>query len=217
MKAGRVTATIAALAIVGAAQFSTSAQSPQTTNPGGQAAPAKPIDRLAEKSVRVEFTPGEFVEHMTIVNLAETQLGKLAADRSSNVKVKAFADGMVKDHTVANRELAEIAAQMKVRPPATVDEKHRDLADRLSRLQGEAFDRDYVAAMVKGHEEVLTQLRTRVGTQQDNEGASGRPTPPPNATAERTLNQWAATMIPIVEKHLKEAKDIHASLSQVIH
>ena len=103
-----------------------------------------------------------FVNDLTIAGLAEVQLGKLAAERGASPDVKSFGQMMVKDHTQAANELKPIAMQLNVQQPTQVDQKHKDLADKLSKLQGSEFDREYINAMVMGHEEVAAKLRTRV-------------------------------------------------------
>jgi predicted outer membrane protein len=67
----------------------------------------------------------------------------------------------VKDHTQANNELKQIASQLKVHQPSQLDQKHKDLESKLSKLSGAEFDREYINAMVMGHEEVLGKLRVR--------------------------------------------------------
>jgi hypothetical protein len=69
---------------------------------------------------------------------------------------------IVKDHSQASNELKQIASLLQVQPPRQLDQKHRDLADRLSKLQGAEFDREYLNAMVQGHEEVVNKLRMRL-------------------------------------------------------
>src|SRR5687767_2834302 len=102
-----------------------------------------------------------FINDMTIAGLAEVQLGQMASERASNADVKAFGQMMVKDHSQAGGELKQVASQLEIQPPAQLDQKHKDLADKLSKLQGEAFDREYMTAMVQGHQEVLGKLRAR--------------------------------------------------------
>jgi hypothetical protein len=112
---------------------------------------------------------------MTIANLAEVQLGKMASEKASNSDVKSFGQMMVKDHTQANNELKQIASQLNVQPPAQLDQKHKDLSDKLSKLNGAEFDREYINAMVMGHEEVLGKLRARAdaGVAGAHTGAAG--------------------------------------------
>ena len=70
---------------------------------------------------------------------------------------------VVKDHTRANTEVTQIAKQLNVTPPTQLDMKHRELIDRLSKLKGAEFGREYVTAMVMGHEEVSAKLRAISG------------------------------------------------------
>ena len=116
----------------------------------------------AERSSGDRSDTREFINTMAVAGMAEVQLGKLAAERSQDPDVKAFGQMMVKDHTEANDELKQ-ASPAGVQLPTQLDEKHRELADRLTKLQGEEFDREFMKAMVEGHEEVADQLLRQAG------------------------------------------------------
>ena len=103
-----------------------------------------------------------FVNDLTIAGLTEVQLGRMATEQAADPDVKAFGQMMVDDHTKAGNELKQVAAQLEVQPPTKLDQKHKDLVDRLSKLQGSAFDHEYMTVMVQGHEEVVAKLRARV-------------------------------------------------------
>ena len=77
-----------------------------------------------------------FIEKMGHVGAAEIKLGQLAAERAANAEVKQFGRRMVADHQKASAELKQVAAKMSVTLPAQPDEKHQELADRLSKLKG---------------------------------------------------------------------------------
>jgi predicted outer membrane protein len=176
-----------------------------------------------------------FITDLTIAGLAEVQLGKLAAERAASPDVKAFGQMMVKDHTQAANELKPIAMQLNVQQPTQVDQKHKDLADKLSKLEGSAFDREYINAMVMGHEEVAAKIRTRVENHTAARGAAGADHPPgsvgkkdaPGAQGgnkpaphdaghpapaagpgEQKLTQWAAMVLPTVQMHLERAREL---------
>ena len=114
-----------------------------------------------------------FVNDMTIAGLAEVQLGKMASERAGNADVKAFGQMMVKDHSAANDELKQVASRLNIQPPTQVDQKHKELADKLAKLQGAEFDREYMNAMVQGHQEVLGKLRARADAALPSAGAAG--------------------------------------------
>ena len=171
-----------------------------------------------------------FINDLTIANLAEVQLGKMAGQKASSSDVKSFGQMMVQDHTKANDELKQIATQLKVQPPAQLDQKHKDLSDKLSKLSGAEFDREYINAMVMGHEEVLGKLRARAeagvpgghdaaGAAGDHAAAAARSQAERGATTnpghgDQALTQWAATMMPAVQKHLDRAREIQKQVAK---
>ena len=155
-----------------------------------------------------------FINEMAVAGKAEVELGNLAAQRAQNSDVKAFGQMMVKDHTQANTELTQIAKQMNVTPPAQLDMKHRELVDRLSKLKGAEFDREYMNAMVMGHEEVSAKLRTMSGDTATATSTSTSSTTTKGAQSVGTsgsdaaLKQWAGKTLPTVQQHLERAKEI---------
>lgn len=152
------------------------------------------------------------VNDMTIVGMTEIQLGKMAAERASHADVKAFGQMMVKDHTEAGAELSRVAAQVKIVQPMEIDKKHAELVERLSKLQGSEFDRAYIAAMVEGHQTVVEKLKTwtmesrpeglaPAGDSKAADQARGGPD-------EEAVTQWVMKTLPVVEKHLEQAREL---------
>lgn len=84
--------------------------------------------------------------------MAEVELGKLAVSKSSSAEVKAFAQKMIDDHTKAGDDLKALATQKKVTLPPDVLPAHKQLMEKLSKLSGADFDKEYVKAMVEAHE-----------------------------------------------------------------
>ena len=97
----------------------------------------------------------KFVEDLTYAGAAEIELGRMAAERGGNADVKRFGQMMVDDHSKAGKELKDIAMQYRIPQPAGLDEKHRELMDKLAKLRGAEFDKQYIDAMVQGHEDVV--------------------------------------------------------------
>lgn len=142
-----------------------------------------------------------FVRNMAMAGMAEVELGKLAAQRATNAEVKAFAQMMIKDHTAANDALKQVATSTNVTLPTGLDQTHRDLSTRLSKLQGAEFDREYMAAMVSGHEKVLAQITTMEAS-------------PAGTAGDRGARQWADEHRPIVQRHLEHARAIQANVAR---
>ncbi len=112
--------------------------------------PAKPASDKGDAVV----TGGDlsFMNDAAPGGMAEVELGKMAASKAQNAEVKAFGQKMVDDHSKANDELKQIAAQKKVMLPPDVLPAHKQLMEKLSKLSGADFDKEYVAAMVEAHE-----------------------------------------------------------------
>jgi predicted outer membrane protein len=196
----------------------------------GSATTQRPTDTTIQRPTQTTAHPSatdarEFINHLTVAGMAEVQLGKMAAEKAADPAVKAFGQMMVTDHTQAHKELEQVAAQLHVQPPTQIDQKHRDLSDRLSKLQGAAFDREYITAMVQGHQEVAAQLqvranhkqaatagRTTPGSTGSSAGqagsASGAATGSTGGAGEQALTQWAAKTLPTVQQHLERARTL---------
>ena len=175
----------------------------QAVRQAAQAGPHRGL--LNHRRRRRGWMHEEFVTRMSVAGLAEVELGKLASERTMDADVKAFAQMMVRDHSRANDELSKIASQLNIQVPTELDPMHRELAERLSKVKGAEFDREYMAAMVKGHEDVAGLLRSFTSSDRPI-GTSGR------ARGEQSLMEWAMKMMPTVERHLERARQIQQRL-----
>jgi len=96
-------------------------------------------------------------------NQVDIDAGKLAASRSTNDDVKAFARLMVTDHTGVNKSATDLAARLKVTPqdnPTSQGLKadgDKNLA-HLKTLNGAAFDKAYIDHEVAYHQQVIDAL-----------------------------------------------------------
>ena len=103
-----------------------------------------------------------FIKKAAVGGLAEVQLGQLAVERAASPDVKQFGQRMVDDHGKANRELMAVVEPKGLAVPTAPDRKHRQVADRLAKLQGPAFDRAYIQDMVKDHEQDVRPTLAKV-------------------------------------------------------
>jgi len=173
-----------------------------------------------------------FVKTMLMKNLAEAELGKLAATRAASADVKSYAEMMVRDHTKANEELRPIAAALNVQEPTQPDDKQRKDADRLSGLQGAAFDREYIKLMAYAHRDALRDARAMAAAPTtlapspvagDNAtgssgsvGTSGSTKVHPGAAlaTQKSTVEYAAKTSPVIQRHLDEAERLEKTLSK---
>src|SRR5690348_1621236 len=81
--------------------------------------------------------------------VAEVKLGQLAQQKASNPAVKDFGQRMATDHQKADDQLKSLASSKNVTLPDSMSAKDQVLYNRLSKLSGDQFDREYMRAMVQ--------------------------------------------------------------------
>ena len=167
-----------------------------------------------------------FVHDVAMMNMAEIELSRIALQKAARADIKSFAQRLIDDHEAAGKNLKNVLADSW---PAQLDDKHRELADKLGRKQGDEFDRDYTEAMIEGHQDLVARLESRLDVQSLTDwktAAAGRAQtgalpdpklemrdvqPRPNASDDeltKRINQWAAETYPIAQKHLDTARTL---------
>lgn len=124
-------------------------------------------------------------------NMAEVSGGSMAAQKGTSPDVKTFGNRMVNDHGKALDELKQLAQNKGIALPTDVNAEQKAEADKLSKLSGKAFDKEYADAMVKDHEKDAKEF----------EKAS-------KDTKDPDLKAWAAKVLPVIQDHLKMAKEM---------
>lgn len=137
----------------------------------------------------------EFAMKTTQTGKHEVELGRLAVERASDSEVKSFANRMIRDHSSAGDELAQITARLGIKVTNEDETSFKQLVDRLSQLTGAGFDRDYMSEMVEGHQNAAAMI--------ESYASNGN-----NAD----LKAWASKAAPVVREHLQMAKDIAARI-----
>ena len=117
--------------------------------------------------------------------MAEVALGQLATEKASNPKVKEFGQRMVTDHGKANDELKSIASKKNLTLPTEVDSKHQAAYDKLAKLSGSDFDKAYIDAMVKDHDEDVKEFKKATST----------------AGMDADLKAWAEKTLGVIQEH----------------
>jgi putative membrane protein len=109
-----------------------------------------------------------FVQEATEGSNPEIALGKLAQQKSTSDDVKQFGQKMVTDHTQLNSDMAPVAEQMGVTPPADkIPAKDQALQSKLEGLSGQQFDQAYIKAMVKDHRKDVAKFKHEAATTKD--------------------------------------------------
>lgn len=127
---------------------------------------------------------------------AEVQLGRLAAERAASTKVRQFALQMVEDHSKAGAKLKALAKEKQVALPPEVMPKARQMKEKLSKLRGAEFDREYVKVMVEMHEKDVAAFEAFAKSATDAD-----------------VKTFAAATLPTLKHHLEMIRTLEQSMS----
>ena len=121
--------------------------------------------------------------------MAEVEMGRLATQRAGDSSVREFGARMVADHSRANAELKAIAAPKGIQLPTDLNAEQKSEMDKLSKMSGAEFDKEYMSAMVNDHETDVKDFETQAkeGTDPD-------------------IKAFAAKTLPILQQHLQMAR-----------
>ena len=144
--------------------------------------------RAATKS-NISTGQGHFLKKVAEHGMAEVDLANLAREKAMRDEVRQFADRMVADHTKANDEVTALATSNNVKLPAGPDKKHAKAKDKLAKLSGPDFDREYMRMMLKDHKEDVEDFRKQAKSKHPND-----------------VNAFAAKTLPTLEEHLAMAR-----------
>ncbi len=89
----------------------------------------------------------------------EVLASQLAVERSSNDRVKSFANMMISDHTKAGGELKTLASQKNVMLPDSVMTDQHKALDDLRKESSKNFDKAYMKMMNKDHKETIDKFQ----------------------------------------------------------
>ena len=126
-----------------------------------------------------------FAEKAASGGMAEVKMGQLAVDKGTTPTVKQFGQKMVDDHSKANDELKTVAAQKSLNLPTDVDSKQKATYDKLAKLSGADFDKAYMDAMVKDHDEDVREFKKATTT----------------AGLDPEVKAWAEKTLTVIEQH----------------
>lgn len=134
-----------------------------------------------------------FIQKAAEENMAAIQLGKLAADRASSDQVRSFGNMMAQDHTQALDKLKKIASDKDVQVPSKLSSTDKREYDRLKKLSGDKFDREFIKTAKRDHQKTLSTFQkasTEVKTPE--------------------LKDYASSTLPGIKKHSDELNQLKA-------
>jgi putative membrane protein len=137
----------------------------------------------------------KFILDAASSNLLEIRLGQLAQSKAVNASVKQFGQQMVTDHNNLHTQLTATVSKTGTDFKPGLNDEDEQEAERLGKLSGAEFDRQYMTAMIQHHQQNVAEFQTM--------SSSGR-------SAE--ARQIASTGLPVLQRHLTMATQVGAQV-----
>ncbi len=122
-------------------------------------------------------------------DMAEIQVGKLAQEKGEDQQVKDFGQTLVSDHQQNLDKARSLAQTIGMTPPDSVSAEQKATYDKLSRLSGRQFDREFAQHIVQDHKDITEFERE---SKKSGDVAS-----------------FAQDTLPVLRKHLQIAEQIN--------
>ena len=129
-------------------------------------------------------TDVEFVAKASVGNTFEMEEAKLAVERATDPRLKAYAQKMLADHGDAMKNLQDAAGKAGSKSEMMLDKSHQAMVDNLKQFNGADFDKIYVADQIASHAETVALLSDY---KQNGQNAG--------------LKSWTNEALPIVKGH----------------
>lgn len=134
----------------------------------------------------------DFVTQVAQSDMLEIETSKLAL-ANGNPTIKSFADQMLRDHTKTSAEVKALVGDNKIpiTLPTALDKAHQEKLDKLKKLQGADFVKEYKSMQVSVHRDAVSLFERYA---QGGENSQ--------------LKTWAAKTLPALQHHLQMAQEL---------
>ena len=196
----RAVAIVAGLVCAFAASGQVPPSPTPTPSPSPTPSPTRSVVGIDLPSARSEVDRQRSMDatFMTRVQgraLEEIELSRIAAERSSNTGVRAFARDMVDERGKAAQELRLLAESQGIDLPATPDATGKAVIERASRVSSPELDRIYVERALQNRDADVADFEAQTGMGQEVE-----------------LQGWVMNALPLLKD---QQEQIHALASQL--
>ncbi len=183
-------ASLASLVLIGCSDtINTNSSNTAMMNTNQTASPSP------ARSAALTSSDRGFLTEAAAGGMAEVELGRLAAQKAQNADAKRFGERMVTDHSKANSELKELASSKNVTLSGAPSAEEKSDMDKLSKLSGAAFDREYMRMMVEDHDKDVKAFQDEA-----------------NRASDPDVRSFANKTLPTLQEHQKMAHEIAGKL-----
>jgi putative membrane protein len=140
------------------------------------------------------LTDREFVDKAAQDDMTEAHIGQMAQDKGDSQAAKDLGKTLERDHKEHYGKLSAAAGGLTV--PKGIDARHQAVINKLDRLSGSGFDRQFARMMVDDHQKAITM----------NEKAS-------TELNSAELRNLASETVPTLKNHLQMARDLAGEMT----
>src|SRR3569833_570440 len=120
-------------------------------------------------------------------DMDEVELGKLAQQKGQSEDVKQLGQMLEQDHSQHLQQAQQEAQQLGVNAPQQVNAKQKATYERMSKLTGAQFDKQFTKHEVQDHKKDIAEYQKQ-------------------AKSKGPLAQFAQQTVPVLQKHLQAAE-----------
>src|SRR4051794_19622538 len=149
----------------------------------------------AQSAIAQDKSSQAFLTKAIEGNYAEVEMGKLAQKNGASDAVKSFGKMLESDHGDANKKAIQAAQSLKVTSPTGPNRQQKSDYDKMSKMNGAAFDKMFAEHMVKDHKKDIAEYEKA-------------------AKVKDAAGQYAGDALPTLKKHLDTAQSIQKTSSR---
>ena len=156
---------------------------------------------LSQSTASPSLSEGQIIKYLQKVNQGEITDARMALRRSKDADVKNFAKEMIKDHSANEKTMDALARHLKAKPATSeattsLMQEAKSGDQELKAAKGTDFDKAYVDAQAKIHEEVAGAIQNQLV---------------PAATSDDMKSALSETLS-TVQNHQKMAQDLSGKM-----
>ena len=150
-----------------------------------QSAPTRSGERPATSA-----TARSFLTDAAQGDAAEVKMGTLAEKNGGSAEAKDFGKMLVTDHTKAGQQVKAAAQRVDVTVEEQPNSEQQKDYDKLSKLKGAAFDKEFARMSVEDHQKDIAKF------QKEADAKDG------------PVSDLAQQQLPVLKKHLQTAESL---------
>jgi len=123
-------------------------------------------------------------------DMAEVKMGQLAQEKGANDQVKQFGQTLVSDHQQNLDKAKSLAEKIGMTPPESVNAEQKAMYEKMSKLSGQQFDKEFAQHMVQDHKKDIGKFERESKKSGD-------------------VANFAQNTLPVLKKHLEIAESLN--------